>query len=105
MMSDRRDTGFYQQFQKTCKIVDQHLLEWKKLISSSGKTLELLLNLCDIYHCALSYSISDTPLNVYPDLNQLTEMKKVSALSDKLDELLAVMYVHLRLVFCIYWLK
>jgi hypothetical protein len=100
MMSESGDTSMHQQFQKAFEVVVQHCMQWREAVVTSGKTLDSLLNLSDAYHCALSFDISDSPLSKYTDLDQLTRIKRTFAFSDKLDELLAVVYVHLNMFCC-----
>lgn len=93
-MSASCNSGIHQQFQKAFAVVVQQCVECRKAVINSEKTLNSLLSISDAYHCALSFDISDSPLCLYPDLDQLTGIKRISAVSNKLDELLAVVYVH-----------
>ena len=84
-MSDNNEVIVFQQLQKALDAVAQQCLEWKKAIVTSGQAMESLHNICEAYHSALLVNISETPLSIYPDLDKLVLMKKITAMSIKLE--------------------
>jgi len=91
MSAENFEISVFQQLQKTLVGVAQQCVEWKKAIVTSGHSMESLLNICEAYHSALVVDISDTPLCIYPDLDKLICIKKISAMSSKLEAINHVM--------------